>query len=288
MAGEPRRLNHPMISYLLGAIFLVLTLGVFVGVVHHLTISHHGPGLLRPLLEKHQEQRRSPILDEAQRLEEYEKHRHFHNVADEPPTLPENLRPVCFICHSDLPHSKNKRIRALMNIHTQFFVCETCHIKEKPETTIVYKWYNPLDDNPPGPFYGTSYDPQSGSLSLGKDLISKIAPYFKSGKDDKVWSAIQVQEAPIARDFVKVRDRLSPEQREGIKNIFHENIKPKGHDCNTCHTEKGILDFEQLGFVENRIANLKRLVVVDMIRKYDKWYLPELVIDKHHRVPREK
>ena len=152
MAGEPRRLNHPMISYLLGAIFLVLTLGVFVGVVHHLTISHHGPGLLRPLLEKHQEQRRSPILDEAQRLEEYEKHRHFHNVADEPPKLPENLRPVCFICHSDLPHSKNKRIRALMNIHTQFFVCETCHIKEKPETTIVYKWYNPLDDNPPGPF----------------------------------------------------------------------------------------------------------------------------------------
>jgi len=286
--GEPKRLNHPLISYLIGFIFLVLTLAVFVGVIHHLTISHHGPGLLRPLLEKHLEQRRSEILDEARRLEEFESHRHFHNIAAEPPQLPENLRPVCFICHSDLPHSKNKRTRALMNIHTQFFVCETCHIKEKPGTAIVYKWYNPLDANPPGPFYGTSYDPESGSLSLGKDLISKIAPYFKSEKDDKIWPAIQTQDAPLARDFMKVRQQLNPQQREGIKNKFHENIKPKGHDCNNCHTEKSILDFEQLGFVENRIANLKRLVVVDMIRKYDKWYLPELVIDKHHRVPREK
>ena len=65
MAGDPRRLNHPLISYLLGIILLVTTLVVFIGVMHHLTISHHGPGLLRPLLEKHQEQRRSEILDEA-------------------------------------------------------------------------------------------------------------------------------------------------------------------------------------------------------------------------------
>ena len=282
MAGEPKRLSHPLISYLLGFILLALTLVVFVGVVHHLTISHHGPGLLRPLLEKHQERQKSEILDEARRHEAFEKHRHFHLVVEETPQLPEDLRPVCFICHSDLPHSKNKRIRSLMNLHTQFFVCETCHIKEKPETTIVYKWYNPLDSNPPGPFYGTSYDPDSGSLSLGKDLISKIAPYFKSEKDGNVWPAIQMQDAPMARDFVKVRDRLSPEQREGIKNKFHENIKPKGHECNTCHTQNGILDFKQLGFVENRMANLKQLVVVGMIQKYESWYLPELVIHELH------
>jgi len=282
VAGEPKRLNHPLISYLLGIILVILALVVFVGVVYHLTLSHHGPGLLRPLLEKHQEQQRSDILDEARRHEEFEKHRHFHLVADDTPQLPEEVRSVCFICHSDLPHSRNKRIRALMNLHTQFFVCETCHIKERPETTIVYKWYNPLDPNPPGPFYGTSYDPDSGSLSLGKDLISKIAPYFKSEKDGKIWSAIQIQDAPIARDFVKVRNRLSPEQREGIKNKFHENIKPKGHDCKACHTENSILDFKQLGFVDNRAENLKKLVVVEMIRKYESWYLPELVIHGLH------
>jgi DNA-directed RNA polymerase subunit M/transcription elongation factor TFIIS len=278
VAGEPKRLNHPLISYLLGFILSVLALVVFVGVVHHLTISHHGPGLLRPLLEKHQEQKKSELLDEARRHEEFEKHRHFHLVVEDTPQLPESLRPVCFICHSDLPHRRNKRVRALMNLHTQFFVCETCHIREKPETTIVYQWYNPLDSNPPGPFYGTSYDPDSGSLSLGKDLISKIAPYFRSEKDGSVSSAIQVQDAPMARDFVKVRDQLSPEQREGIKNKFHENVKPKGHECNACHTENSILDFKQLGFVPHRIENLKKLIVVEMIQKYESWYLPELVI----------
>jgi hypothetical protein len=101
-------------------------------------------------------------------------------------------------------------------------------------------------------------------------------------------SAIQIQDAPLARDFMKVRQQLNPQQWEGIKNKFHENIKPKGHDCNNCHTEKSVLDFEQLGFVENRIANLENLVVVDMIRKYDRWYLPELVIDKQRRGSQKK
>jgi len=280
VAGEPKRLNFPLISYLMGSIVVLLMFLVFVGVVYHLTISDRGPGLLRPLLKKYEARQKSEILEQAQRQQELERHRHFHNVVADAPKLPEDMRPVCFICHSDLPHSENKRIRSLMNLHTQFLACETCHIKEKPETTIVYKWYNPLNSNPPGPFYGTSYDSETGSLSLGKDLISKIAPYYK--KDDKVWLAIEVQDAPMAKDFMRVRDRLTPEQRGGITNKFHEDIKAKGHECNACHSENSILDFKQLGFVDNRIENLKKLVVVDMIRKYESWYLPELVIHGLH------
>jgi hypothetical protein len=75
---------------------------------------------------------------------------------------------------------------------------------------------------------------------------------------------------------VKVRDKLSPEQREGIKNKFHENIRPNGHECLKCHTENSILDFEKLGFSETRTANLKNLAVVGMIEKYERFYLPEL------------
>lgn len=276
MPGEPKRLNHPFTSYLIGSMIMLFTLVVFVGVIHHLTISHHGPGILRPFLEKYQEQRKSEIVDQARRLEEFEQHRHFHNVAPEYPRLPVNLRPVCFICHSELPHSKNKRIRSLMNLHTQFFVCETCHIKEKPGATIVYQWYNPLDANPQGPFYGTRYDPTTGSLSPGADQISRIAPYFKSEKDNRLRSAIQVQDAPLAQDYMKVRDKLSPEQREGIKNKFHEQIKPIGHECRKCHIEKSILDFKQLGFSEIRAENLIEMAVVGMIEKYERFYLPEL------------
>ncbi len=163
-----------------------------------------------------------------------------------------------------------------MNIHTQFFVCETCHVKERPATTIVYQWYSPLADYPQGPFYGTSYDVDTGLLSPGEDQLARIAPYFKPENTNRLEIAVQVQDAPLARDFVKIRDQLSPEQREGIKNKFHENIKPKGHECLKCHTEDSILDFEKLGFSEIRTANLKKLGVVGMIEQYERFYLPEL------------
>ena len=276
MLGAPKRLDHPWIAYLNGFILVVLALIILLGVVHHLTISHHGPGLLRPFLAKHREATKSDILEQAQRREEMEQHRHFHVVAPEYPKPPENLRPVCFICHSDLPHRKNKRIRALMNIHTQFFVCETCHIKEKPGMTIVYKWYNPLEDFPQGPFYGTSYDVDTGLLSPGKDQIARIAPYFKPQNSNRLELAVQVQDAPMARDFVKIRDKLSPEQRAGIKNKFHENIKPTGHKCLQCHSQDSLLDLEKLGFSEFRAANLKNLGVDGMIEKYELFYMPEL------------
>ena len=279
MLGDPRRQNHPILSYLIGLIFAALSLVVLAGVLYHLTFSPYGPELLKSLKDKYFPEAKSPILEEAKRQKDLEIHRHFHHIVDYP-QLPEAERPVCFICHSDFPHTKNKKVRALLNMHTQYVVCETCHIKEKPGTTIVYKWYNPLNSNPPGPFYGTSYDPETGSLSLGKDLISKIAPYYK--KDDEVRSAIEVQDAPMARDFMRVRDRLTPEQRGGITNKFHEDIKAKGHECNACHSENSILDFKQLGFADNRIENLKKLVVVGMIQKYESWYLPELVIHGLH------
>jgi hypothetical protein len=275
LPAELSRVNHPLISYVIGFIFMLLTLVIFLGIVHHLTISRQGPGLLRPLWEKYRARGRSQLLVEARRAADLERHRHFHNVAPEYPRLPEDKRPVCFICHSELPHRKNKRIRALMNLHTQFFVCETCHIKQKPGTTVVYKWYNPLDKNPKGPFYGTSYDPATGSLSKGKDLLSRIAPFYQDQTTGELRPAVLEQDAPLARDYMKVRDTLSPEQREGIKNQFHEEIKPQGYGCRTCHTENSLLDFKRLGFAANRIENLKKLSVIGLLSNYNEFYLPE-------------
>jgi hypothetical protein len=162
-----------------------------------------------------------------------------------------------------------------MNLHTQFLVCETCHIKEKPETLVVYRWYDPLDNNPRGPFYGTSYDPETGSLSKGKDLIARIAPFVKLEKADNFRPAILSQDAPMARDYMKVREKLSPEQRGAVKNKFHENINPKGRDCKNCHSENSILDFKKLGFADNRASNLKELSVVGLLSEYKEFYIPE-------------
>jgi len=268
-----KRLNHPIISYLIGFVIMMLTGIVFLGVLHHFGFSHHGPQLLKPLKEKYFTEHKSVVLEEAKRQEALEIHRHFHNIA-EFPQLDEKQRPACYICHSDLPHSKSKKIRSLLNMHTQYLVCETCHIQENDNRMIVYKWYHPFKDSEAGPHFGTSYDPQAVTLTKVEDLFSKIAPYFK--KEDKLESAIQIQDAPLARDYMKVRDDLTPEQRDVFKMKFHGNIKPKGHACEACHSKRGILDFEELGFADNRIQDLRQLNIRGMITKYEEFYLPTL------------
>jgi len=284
LAGKQKKLNHPIISYLLGIIVMILTLIVLAGVLHHLTISHHGPQLLAGFKAKYIDEQQSAFLAEARRLEDMEKHERFHHDIDYR-QIPEDRRSVCALCHSDYPHKKNKRIRALMNMHTQYFACETCHIKDRVGTTIVYRWVSPFTENPEGPFFGTRYDPVTGKLIAG-DPFSKIAPYFKYdpmvspslnlAKTDALWSPLQTQDAPMARDFMKVRDKLSPEQREGAKNQFHENIKPKGNECRKCHTENSIFDYRRLEFSEKRARDLTHLEVAGMIDKYEEFYLPEL------------
>ncbi|MBI5408981.1 MAG: hypothetical protein HZA14_06415 [Nitrospirae bacterium] len=273
MPGEPKRLEHPKSVYIIGFIFKIITLTVLIAVIYQITFSKHGPGLLIPVQKKMGEKQRSAILDEVRREEEYEKHRHFHHSVQYP-QLPENMRPVCYICHSDYPHSKNKKIRAMLNMHTQFFVCETCHIEEKFGASVVYQWYNPLDDDPKGPFFGTSYDSETGNLMEVADHFSKIAPYFKVGS--RVESAIQIQDAPLAQDYVKVRDKLTPEQRDNVKKKFHVNIKAKGHECKKCHAKGSILEFKKLGFTENRTIDLEQLNITGMVTKYEKFYIPNL------------
>jgi hypothetical protein len=284
LSSEPKRLNHPLITYLLGLIIIMIALTVLLGVLHHLTISHHGPQLLKPILNKFHERNKSAILDETKIQEEFERHNHFHEIIDYP-EIPEGKRPVCFICHSALPHAKNKKIRALMNMHTQYLVCETCHIKEQAATKIIYKWYSPLENHPKGPFFGTAYNSEKNTLISG-DPYSKIAPFYKTdpgdesssaAKSNNLLSAIQMQDAPVALDYIKVRDKLTPEQRDAVKSKFHQNVKPKGYDCKTCHTENSALDFKDLGFSGKRTSDLTTLEIIGVITKYEQFYLPDIL-----------
>ncbi len=75
---------------------------------------------------------------------------------------------------------------------------------------------------------------------------------------------------------MKVRDKLTPEQRDNVKKKFHVNIKAKGHECKACHTKKGIFEFRKLGFTENRTIDLEQLNITGMITKYEKFYIPNL------------
>jgi hypothetical protein len=111
-------------------------------------------------------------------------------------------------------------------------------------------------------------------------MIPRTDPSLKKADPgETLETAIQTQDESLARDYMKVRDTLTPEQREGIKIRFHANIKPKGHTCQKCHSKEGILDFSALGFDDKRIRDLEYLNIKGLITKYEEFYLPDLLIE---------
>ena len=80
----------------------------------------------------------------------------------------------------------------------------------------------------------------------------------------------------MAKDYVKIRDQLNPEQREGVTKRFHVDILPKGPQCQACHSTNGRLDYKALGFSAKRIVDIEELNIKGIITKYDEFYLPDL------------
>jgi len=272
MIRGPKRLKHPKSVYLIGLFVWLIVLFVAAGVVNHLAFSSSGPGLLIPLLKKFQKEE-SPALVALQKHKEAEEHQHFHHIV---PVVqpPEALQPTCYICHSDLAHDKSKKVRAMLNMHTNYLTCETCHLKKNTGETVIYKWYSPVEQHPKGPFFGTAYNPETGELEMVDDHFAKIAPFHE--KDGKPVPVVSRQDASLAKDFVKIRDQLTAEQRKKETERFHVDILAKGPDCQTCHSSNGMLDFKALGFSPKRTVDIERLNIVGIITQYDEFYLPDL------------
>jgi hypothetical protein len=272
MTRAPKRQNHPKSVYLIGIFVWCIVLFVLAGVVNHLAFSSRGPGLLVPLVKKIQK-KESPLLVAFKKHREAEEHQHFHHFVDVP-ALPEAQRPTCYICHSNLPHSKTKKIRAMLNMHSNYLACETCHLKKVEGRTVVYKWSSPVEKRPQGPFFGTAYDPETGELGISHDRYAKITPFYE--QEGGLTAIAHQQDAPMARDYVGIRDQLTPEQREGVTKRFHVDILDKGQACQTCHATGGLLDFKALGFSAKRTIDIEQLNIKGIITKYDAFYLPDL------------
>lgn len=197
---------------------------------------------------------------------------HFHQIVQEEPSVLES-ESVCFLCHTTLPHHSHKKVRAIMNMHTFYLTCESCHVRDGEAQEVAYAWMDPKGTDTSLGHYGTSYHPLSGSL-LRVNLQSRIAPYVT--RDGKRVFLVQRKDTPMARDYVRMKDRLSEQEKDFAKKNFHARIKPTGYACKECHREDGILDFQRLGFSERRTADLEHLSVSSMLTRYETFYLPEL------------
>lgn len=261
------RRNHPIWSYLIGSV--VLTIIGAVGFQLSASI------LKQTSLEAPGDT--AKLLDELAAEKAEENARHFHNPSTA--MALEGDKSVCYYCHGDFPHFEQRMVRTLLNMHTQFIGCMTCHVDPNKidEHSIQLKWLNFSGIDVTGPHFGTDYDPDTGFLIPTDDLYSKIVPYLQEGGVEKLLEI--TEKDPIAIDFVEVQDKLQGQNRELVKKSFHRNVSPKGRFCTKCHTEreKSYMPFRKLGFSQERVNELLSLNIIGLVQKYKKFYMPELM-----------
>lgn len=273
-----KRGSHPIWAWMISALVLWVTISVlFTGWIWGMFNKVSGPLVVPKLVTKLEANRR------AERL------RHFHNMPASEPWA-EGGRPVCIHCHGDFPHFKQPMIRTLMNMHTQFIGCLTCHYNAEkvPEETVTLRWLNYTGIAVSGPPFGTDIDPKTGTLLETDDFYSKIVPYqMLDGKE----RLVEIPDnSPDAREFLKIKESLSPNDKEAMKKSFHREVNPIGRFCNRCHApeEKSMIPFRALGFSDRRIANLTNLNIIGIVEKYREFYLPTILNRYDRDIPGAK
>ena len=169
------------------------------------------------------------------------------------------------MCHGIYPHSKEKKVRSILNFHTGFIACAACHARKKPgDKSINFAWI----------------DRETGEIvpkvqgEYGK-YPAKIYPVkITADGYKKIYRPIDAQEA---RKFLLTKDKYSPDQVAQAKKKMHERISSKPVFCSDCHQKDGYLNFAKLGFPIQRINYLNSSEVVGMIEKYKTFYLPSAI-----------
>jgi len=189
---------------------------------------------------------------------------HFHMV-DEYIIKPESNPPLCLMCHGTYPHSKEKKVRSILNFHTGFIACAVCHARKKPgDESIEFAWI----------------DHETGEITAkvqgqyGK-YPAKIFPIQTTADGHK--KIYRPVDDKTARQFLLTKDKYSPDQVAQAKRKMHEHISSEPVFCSDCHQKDGYLDYAKLGFPLQRINHLNSSEIVGMIEKYKTFYLPSAI-----------
>lgn len=207
----------------------------------------------------------------------------------------------CRVCHPLYPHSENNKVRALVNMHTGFMLCEVCHLKKESFDNLTYDWKEHEDFEFTGEPYGTHRKQETEEPIKTKAIVSRILKIFSEEISDEAGeikkTAYQIARIAVfrtekekkalfinttdndkAREYLDKEKVLSPKEKEEQLNYFHRDIAKKEISvaCDECHSSNGIMDFEQLGFSKNKSKDLQYLNIKGLVTKYDTFYFPNL------------
>ncbi len=200
-------------------------------------------------------------------------HEHFHLATEDINLEAWAEKSSCIFCHSPYPHGKESKAKALMNLHTEFLTCHSCHIHIEEGEKIKFGWINPTEFTPKGEPYGTKLDPATGLLTETDDHYSKLTPFRKI---NGVWEPV----IPKPAEEITLEPGLDPRYMEKLREIHTGTELEKFVKCSSCHSPKGIINYKKLGFEPARVNQLEKLEVGGMFTDYETFYFPDLFEDK--------
>jgi hypothetical protein len=211
--------------------------------------------------------------------EHKQKHEHFHLVTEDINLEAWADKSTCLICHSPYPHGKNKKAKAIMNLHTEFLTCHACHLKLEHQEQVKFGWINPTEHKPSGKPYGISIDVSNGLFAETDDHYSKITPFIQvDGQWKPVSSEAGVEEA---KAYMEKGNTYSAEKKKEIEDQLHRGTELKEFvKCSSCHSANSIMNFKELGFDPARINQLVKMEIGGMITNYDVFYFPQIFEEK--------
>ena len=106
--------------------------------------------------------------------------------------------------------------------------------------------------------------------------MSKIIPFERvDGKLQRVDTQERIE---FVQEFREMEKTLSELQKSKATKMIHKVVDKEPYVCDDCHRkEKPLLPFESLGYSKERIDTFESTEVVGMIKKYTKFYMPQML-----------
>jgi len=197
-------------------------------------------------------------------IKEEELERHFHRVGDS--VIHDEIN-LCIKCHGDIPHDKNKAVRAFLNMHSDFLACETCHIRINKEKKFV--WYDKINGE------------VKESIEISKYLSNSKMKLIPMVLERGVFIRPDSSELrKFVEEFRKVVNKLPPAKKSQGLKLIHKYTDNNPVRCDECHAltiDLSYLPLLEIGYKRERVLQILSNEVVGMVNKYKEFYIPKFL-----------
>jgi hypothetical protein len=191
---------------------------------------------------------------------------HFHHVGR---WYQSDKWSFCVKCHGPTPHSKAPQQHAFLNMHNLFISCQVCHVREQEGVAPSrFGWV----------------DITNGQLCSNPDMAEGVWGEYGAkiiqlkGAEENPQPVTLDEEDDFAATFRKRVDDLDDRQKVIGNRFIHRRCVDTPVRCGDCHnSEEVFLPYTALGYSSERSDFLVSSEVVDLVGRYETFYMPNLL-----------